>query len=219
MTTAIIVAAGSSTRMGFDKILAPLCEKPLFIHSVLAFDAAEVDKIVIVTSKEKVEIISGEILKYDIKKPCIVTEGGKTRQQSVNCGAIIAAGSDIFAIHDGARPLITPGEINEVLAATKRFGAASAATPVKDTIKITDEKGFVKETPNRDFLYSAQTPQCMKAELYFKGFSAATTDYTDDNALLEAISVPVKLIKTSYKNMKVTTAEDLVVAKRLMEGI
>ncbi len=219
MVTAIIVAAGSSTRMGFDKIMAPLCGKPLFIHSVLAFASSNIERIVIVTSDDKIEAIKDEIIKYDIKKPCIVTKGGKTRQESVNCGAKMAENSEIFAIHDGARPLITPGEINAVLEEVKKFGAASAAVPVKDTIKIIDENGFIKETPNRDYLYSAQTPQCMKSELYFKGYNLAKTDYTDDNALLEAINIPVKLVKTSYKNIKVTTAEDLAVAKKLMEEI
>ncbi len=219
MITAIIVAAGSSTRMGFDKILTPLCGKPLFIHSVLAFSKADIDKIIIVTSSDKIKIIEQELLKYPINKPCTVVMGGATRQQSVNCGAKLAKNSEIFAIHDGARPLITTDEINEVLAATKQFGAATAAVAVKDTIKISDENGFIKQTPNREHLFSAQTPQCMRAELYFKGFDAAKEDYTDDNALLEAINIPVKLIKTSYKNIKVTTAEDLVVAKKLMEEL
>ncbi len=223
-TVGIIVAAGGSSRMnGTDKILASLCGVPLFIHSLLAFEGADcINEIILVVKKENVSHFSNVVKNYSIKKLTSVIAGGDTRQQSVTCGVNAAIKSaDFFAIHDGARPLVTSDIINRVVSDAVNHGAATAAMPVKDTIKISNDNGFISSTPERSELYICQTPQVFSADIYREGLSFAQKHgmtYTDDCQLVEAMDKPVYLSLGSYENIKVTTPEDLIVADAILTG-
>ncbi len=152
--------------------------------------------------------------------------GGATRQQSAAAGfARISSRADYVAVHDGARPLIRPERIEEIVRAAEKTGAA-AAVPVKDTIKAVDEERRVLSTPDRRFLWSVQTPQVFSCVLYRRAMEQAMRegrDYTDDCQLLERTGVPVQLVPGDYDNIKITTPEDLRVAEewlsRREEGI
>ncbi len=212
--TAIIVAAGSSTRMGRPKLLIPLCGKPVLEYTLCAFDRSSVDAIVVVTREQDIPLF--EPLANTLKKPCAFVTGGDTRQQSVANGiAAVPPETMTVAIADGARPLITPEEIDRVIEAAKDGGAATAAVRAKDTIKQADENGVITATPDRSTLWQVQTPQVFSLPLYKKAMAAvaaAGLDLTDDCQLVEYIGAKVRLCETSYENIKITTPEDIAVA-------
>ncbi len=212
--TAIVVAAGSSTRMGQPKLLIPLCGKPVLEHTLSAFDRAAVDALVVVTREQDIPVF--EPLAQSLSKPCTFVTGGSTRQQSVANGiAAVPPQTTVVAIADGARPLITPKEIDRVIGTAKLCGAASAAVRVKDTIKQADEAGIITTTPDRATLWQVQTPQVFSLSLYkqaMEAVAAAGLDLTDDCQLVEYIGAKVTLCETSYENIKITTPEDIAVA-------
>jgi len=203
-TTAIIVAAGSSTRMGEygDKIFADLCGKSVLQYSLEAFAAAEsIDDIIVVTRAENFDKIHG----------FRVVEGGETRAESVRNGLYaIKHESGIVAIHDGARPLISPELIDRVVANCP----AIPVIPVKDTIKQT-QNGFVKNTPSRETLYAAQTPQVFDLAMYRQ----AVGNGTDDSEIMERMGVKVKIVEGDERNIKITTKQDLRIAEVLLREL
>jgi 2-C-methyl-D-erythritol 4-phosphate cytidylyltransferase len=207
---AVIVAAGNSTRAGFDKIFADLCGKPVLLHSIEAFRASNsIGNIIVVTRAENVGRVRA--LCSDVT----VTEGGADRAQSVRNGvAAIADTNGVVAIHDGARPLITPSLIDEVVSAAQESRAAILAVPVKDTIKRV-ESGFVLETPDRESLFAAQTPQVFDLAAYRR--AATRSDITDDAMLMERAGIKVKIVQGDCRNIKITTAEDLKIAEVLLQ--
>lgn len=217
--TAIIVAAGSSTRMGRPKLLIELCGKPVLEHTLCAFDHSSVDALVVVTREQ--DIPSFEPLAKVLTKPCVFVTGGDTRQQSVANGiAAVLPETTMVAIADGARPLITPQEIDRVITAAKDGGAATAAVRAKDTIKQADANGIITATPDRATLWQVQTPQVFSLPLYKKAMAAvaaAGLDLTDDCQLVEHIGAKVKLCETSYENIKITTPEDIAVATAFLK--
>ncbi len=220
----IIVAAGSSNRMsGIDKIIAPLDNIPLVIHSLKAFDEAKtITDIVLVIKDERIYEISDMLKKYSFKKNITVTSGGATRQQSVECGMkSVSYDANYFAIHDGARPLVTSDIVDRVVNDAILHGAATAAMPVKDTMKLSVDGSFIDSTPVREQLYICQTPQVFSAKLYKKGLSAAKKikkEYTDDCQVVEQIGKRVYLSVGSYENIKVTTPDDLIVAGAIIKA-
>lgn len=216
----IIVAAGNSTRMalGFSKQFALLCGIPAIIRTLIAFEAAaRVDSAVIVCRSEDISQMKNCIEKYHIRKIKAVVPGGDTRQQSVAAGILAAPmESSYFAIHDGARVLITPKEIDTVVEDAFRFGASSLAVPVKDTIKCVDENGFVVSTPDRSVLWAVQTPQVFERGIYLAAMAQAEkdgSDYTDDCQLAEKTGVKVHLCQGEYTNLKLTTRDDIALAE------
>lgn len=212
--TAVIVAAGSSTRMGQPKLMIPLCGKPVLEHTLRAFDRSAVDAIVVVTREQDIPALKA--LGNALSKPCAFVTGGDTRQHSVANGiAAVPPETTMVAIADGARPLITPDEIDRVIVAARESGAASAAVRVKDTIKQADENGIITATPDRATLWQVQTPQVFSLPLYkraMEAVAAAGLDLTDDCQLVEYIGAKVTLCETSYENIKITTPEDIAVA-------
>ena len=212
--TAIVVAAGSSTRMGRPKLLIPLAGRPVLEHTLCAFDRSSVDAIVVVTRQQDIPLF--EPLIRTLTKPCVFVTGGVTRQQSVANGiAAVPPETTVVAIADGARPLITPKEIDRVIAAAKDGGAATAAVRAKDTIKQADANGIITATPDRSTLWQVQTPQVFSLSLYKRAMAAVAAvglDLTDDCQLVEFIGAKVKLCETSYENIKITTPEDIAVA-------
>ncbi len=216
--TAIIVAAGEGRRMGgVSKPLLPLHGRKVIEWVLDAFEQCVlITQIVVVTRSKDLDDICALKKKYPKFSTAVL--GGKTRQLSVTAG-VQAAQGQCLAIHDGARPLITPDTIERVLKAAFSVGAAAAAVPVKDTIKIVDESGLVKQTPLRQTLWAVQTPQVFQKALFLKAMQAAVQDhrdYTDDCQLIEAIGEPVQLVEGAYANLKITTPEDLAQAESLL---
>ena len=217
---AVIVAAGSASRMGgIDKVMAPLGGEPMIARTVRAFqDCDAVSKIVIVTRPDLILPIT-ELCKVCSKVTAVVA-GGNSRQESVGNG-LNALSKDIklAAIHDGARPLITWQLIDWVIRAANTYGAAAPAIPVKDTVK-TVEGGIVVNTPDRSKLRAVQTPQVFDIDLLKGALLKAQQDgaeVTDDCSAVERLGMKVKIVEGDEKNLKVTTPMDLKIAEMLLE--
>jgi 2-C-methyl-D-erythritol 4-phosphate cytidylyltransferase len=226
---AIIVAAGGSSRMGgVDKQFALLGDRPVLAHSVTAFEAAPaVHAIVIVANPLTLDQVQALAHEYGPRKVVAVVPGGARRQDSADNGfaalqaAAQAAGAvlDLVLVHDGARPLVPPAVIDRVIAAARQHGAAIAAIPARDTIKVVDSAGRITATPDRATLWQAQTPQGFHATLLAAAYAAARARdlaVTDDAALLEALNHPVHVAPGDPANLKITTPEDLLVAAALL---
>ncbi len=218
----IIVAAGASRRMsGINKQFLPLCDMPVIEHSIRAFvQRADVNEIVAVTTAESLEDVKVIADKYKTIKPITVVQGGATRQESVACGInAIKFESELVAIHDGARPLIDSDSISRVFDKALQTGGATIGVPVKDTIKkVADE--VIVETPQRSELYITQTPQVFSLSLYKEAMDKAKKegkDYTDDCQLVENCGAKVSMVVGDYRNIKITTPEDIEVARAFME--
>lgn len=222
--TAIVVAAGKATRMeGIDKQLADLCGMPVILHSLLAFDRhPAIRQVVVVCREEDIPEYLDLTGAYGLKKLRSIVKGGESRQASVFAGVGAAdPESEYLCIHDGARPLVEEETITACLSDAKEYGAATAAVPVKDTIKVSDGGGYIATTPDRSLLYSTQTPQIFAAPLYREAMAKAKADgvsYTDDCQLVESLGQKVRLSKGSYANLKITTPEDLLIAQALFLG-
>jgi 2-C-methyl-D-erythritol 4-phosphate cytidylyltransferase len=215
---AIIVAAGESRRMnGIDKVLAPLGGRPVISHVLDVFDSCGlIDNIVLVVNEKSLEqcrkLIAG------LSTPIDVCLGGKRRQDSVAAGLQKLKDCDWVVIHDGARPLVTKELIKEGLKAAKETGAAVAAVPVTDTIKIAGDDRIVHQTPPRQNLWAVQTPQVFRPGIISKAYQQATEEATDDAALVEQAGYKVKLYMGSYDNIKITTPQDLLIAEALIKA-
>ena len=217
---AVIVAAGSASRMGgIDKVMAQLLGEPMIRRTVRAFqDCEAVSEIVIVTREDLILPITG--LCEDMDKVKAVVAGGKSRQESVHLGLnALSKGIQLAAIHDGARPLITWQVIDRVIRAANTYGAAAPAIPVKDTIKVVEGR-VVKATPDRETLFAVQTPQVFDYDLLRGALKKAETDgasVTDDCSAVERMGMTVKIVEGDERNIKVTTPMDLKIAQMLLE--
>ena len=217
---AVIVAAGSASRMGgIDKVMAPLKGEPMICHTVRAFQTCDaIKEIVIVTREDLIVTISN--LCQEFPKVKAVVAGGKSRQESVGLG--LNALSDkvkLAAIHDGARPLVSWQLIDLTVRMAHNYGAAAPAVPVKDTVKVV-EGGLVKETPDRSKLRAVQTPQVFDFDLLRGALKQAKLDgaeLTDDCSAVERINMTVRIVDGEETNIKVTTPMDLKLAEMLME--
>lgn len=217
-TAAILVAAGSSARMksgGASKTMMEIGGEPVLSRTLRAFEnAACISKIVIVARACAFDAI--QKASAFVTKPLTITEGGKERQDSVSNGAALCGDAEYIAVHDAARPFITPEEIETVCADAEKYGAATLAVPVKDTIKVAAADGTVCATPERSTLRAIQTPQVFRLSLYKEALCLAKNagkQYTDDCQLIEAAGGKVYLTPGDYKNIKITTPEDLLVAE------
>jgi 2-C-methyl-D-erythritol 4-phosphate cytidylyltransferase len=215
---AIIVAAGQSSRMGgVDKIFAPLCGKPLLAQLVEVFqNCPSVDEVVIVLGKGNLERGQRLVAERGWSKVIAVCQGGLRRQDSVREGMKRLSDCQWAVIHDGARPLISTNIIETGLDEAQSSGVAIAAVPVKDTIKLVSEDGFVQQTPNRQDLWAVQTPQVFRFDLLAKAHRQAAGEVTDDAMLVEQLGYKVKVYMGSYENIKVTTPEDLALAESIL---
>lgn len=217
---AVVVAAGSSSRMGgsVPKQLMELCGKPVLSHTLSAFEKTpEVETVVVVCREEDMARIK-EITENFSKIKALVP-GGKTRQASVAAGVKAAGECGFVAIHDGARPLITPEEIRQVVADAKIWGASTLAAPVTDTIKTAGEQELVEETLDRSILRAVQTPQVFRKDEYVRAMEAAKAagkDFTDDCQLMEFSGKPVHLCPGKRSNLKLTTPEDFLFARGIL---
>lgn len=225
--TAIILAAGTGSRMNSNvhKQYMSLMEKPVLYYSLNAFEKSRVTDIVLVTGAGEEEYCRREIVeRYDIQKVSAIVEGGKERYHSVYEGLKAAEGADYVLIHDGARPLVTEDIIARSIDAVRECRACVAGMPVKDTIKVVDEYGVAKETPDRSTLWLMQTPQSFSytliSDAYKKLLALDNPVVTDDAMVLEKASgQKVRVIKGSYRNIKITTPEDLIAAEAYLKEV
>lgn len=213
--SAIILAAGSGSRMGTDKMLCTLFGKSVVIHTIEKFLHSErVEEIIVVASENNINIIKEEIKKYSITN-CRVITGGKTRGESSYKGIKEALGECVL-IHDGARPLISSEIINSVIDGALKYGASAPGCTPKDTIKKVDN-GFVGETFNRSELVNIQTPQGFHKEAIKKAYEKIGFDETDDCAVIEKAGQRVYVCEGSYENIKITTPMDIVIAENIIK--
>ena len=219
---AVIVAAGSASRMGgIDKVMAQLKGEPMILRTVRAFQQCDaVKEIVIVTREDLNRPISSLCARMD--KVQAVVAGGKSRQESVWLG-LNALSKDVklAAIHDGARPLITNAVIDRTVRAAHTYGAAAPAVPVKDTIKVV-KSGLVMATPARANLRAVQTPQVFDFDLLRGALKKAEMDgaqVTDDCSAVELMGMAVMIVEGAERNIKVTTPMDLKIAEMLLEEL
>lgn len=222
-TSVIIVSAGNSTRMqGTDKQMAEIGGIPVVARSMMAFEKCEsVLEIIVVTREESMEKIKKLAEQYGITKLSCVVPGGNTRQESVTNGVRkISDEAKMIAVHDGARPLVTQENIEKTIADARVFSGAVLGVPVKDTIKVVSD-GLITDTPPRSSLYITQTPQVFKRSVYMRALEFASRnylDFTDDCQLAEAIGVKVCMTTGDYKNIKITTPEDIAIAETILNS-
>lgn len=223
-TSAIIVGAGSSTRMGkpISKQLIKLNGKETILHTLCAFEKSQsIDEIIVVCREQDIEIIKSLATANNITKAKAFTKGGDTRQQSVKNGVnLVSDNTEFIAIHDGARPLVKPSDIDLAVNNAVKYGSSALGVYVKDTIKVIDENGFIASTPNRSSLIAIYTPQVFELDLYKKAMEQAETenkDYTDDCQLLESIGEKVYVTLGSPENIKLTTPEDIIIAESFLQ--
>jgi len=222
---AIIPAAGIGARMRSDqaKQFIDLCGKPILAVTLNHFQKCSlVDKIVVVVSEDDVDYCNREIVdRYQQSKVCMVVAGGKRRQDSVRKG--LESVGDLckwVLIHDGVRPLVTTGLIEKVIKAAKKFRAVITGLPVKETVKELDDQGMVSQSVHRSHLWLIQTPQIFQFEdinlAHQKAIQDGWEEATDDAFLIEKMGIPVKIIKGDESNIKITTPQDLDIARFLM---
>ena len=217
---AVIVAAGSASRMGgIDKVMAELGGEPMIKRTVRTFHESDViSEIVIVTRPDLIVPIMG--LCAGFEKVKAVVAGGKSRPESVHLGLNALSNKvKLAAVHDGARPLITWQVIDRTVRAANTYGAAAPAIPVKDTIK-TVQGGIVKNTPDRESLRAVQTPQVFDFDMLRGALKKAVSEeapITDDCSAVERIGLTVKIVEGDERNIKVTTPMDLKIAELLLE--
>ncbi len=215
---AVIVAAGSASRMeGVDKIMADLGGKPVIYRTAEAFQNCDaVSEIVVVTREDLIIPISDQL--HDMGKVRAVVAGGKTRQESVMLGLnSLSEKVTLAAVHDGARPLVSWQLIDRVIRAANTYGAAVPGVPVKDTIK-TVSGGLVSGTPDRSTLQAVQTPQAFDFDLLRGALKKAEgKNVTDDCSAVEMTGFKVKLVQGEEGNLKITTRQDLKIARMLWE--
>lgn len=225
--TAIVLAAGVGKRMNskIQKQYMLLGGKPVLFYALDAFEKSRVDEIILVVGKGEIEYCRKEIVeKYKFHKVTKIVEGGKERYHSVYEGLKAIDTADYVLIHDGARPFLNQQILKRTMETVKQYQACVVGMPVKDTIKITTEDGFSKETPERKHVWMIQTPQCFSYSLIFEAYQKMLQNedatITDDAMVLEKVKgLPVKMVEGSYRNIKITTPEDLLVAEAYLGDI
>lgn len=223
---AVVPAAGVGKRMGMTvkKQFIRLKGREILVRTLEALaDVPAIEGILVMVSREDMDVCQSLLQKYHIEKVKKVLLGGNTRQESVFKGlSALPKDCTLVVIHDGARPLVTREQIESTIETAKEYGGALLAVPVKDTVKIADAKGFVEDTPARAQLWNAQTPQTFRYPDILEGHRHAVVmgDYTctDDSQVVERyLNLPVKIVQGSYDNIKITTPEDLSVGERILE--
>lgn len=227
--TAIVLSAGTGSRMKSDipKQYMDLNGKPVIYYSLKAFEEAGFSSIVLVCGKDDVEYCQKEIVeKYDLKTVSAIVPGGKERYHSVYEGLKVLKGAEYVFIHDGARPMLTQEIIERLKETVVKEEAAVAGMPVKDTIKIVDDEDYVTDTPERKYVWQVQTPQCFSYSIIYDAYKTIIQDeeegwtipkITDDAMVLEyATDHEVKMVEADYRNIKITTPEDLAIAQAFL---
>ena len=221
----IIAAAGKGSRMqaDYNKIFLEFAGKPVLAHTLCVFQSCPaIDEIIIVTSECDLLGCRDIAEEFGISKLRTITLGGALRQDSVrNALKEVSENTDIVLIHDAARPLVTHRVIEDVIENVILCKAAAPGVPCKNTLKLADAEGFIKDTPDRSFMYEIQTPQGFRRDLIVKAHETALSEgiiATDDCFLVERLGTRVKISEGDYRNLKITTPEDLAIAELLSEN-
>jgi len=220
----VVAAAGQGSRMGTktNKQFIMLNNKPVIAYSLDFFEKQDsVDEIVVVTSAKEIEYCRHEIIeKNKYQKVSAVLVGGQQRQDSVWAALqCLAPDTDFVAVHDGARPLLSADVLSRLLAEAEEWGAAIPGVPSRDTIKMVNRDSFVRQTLDRNVIYSIQTPQVFKFKELFTAYKYADEEgfyATDDAALFEKYIGQVKVVEGDYDNIKITTPLDLIIVQNLL---
>ncbi len=213
--SAVIVAAGKSTRMGQNKILMKILGKSVLVHTVEAILKTNIcDEVIVVSSEENISVFQNELKCFENIR---IIKGGLTRGESAYNG-ISAAKGDFVLIHDGARPLVTEEIIRNTVETAFETGAAAAGVLPKDTIKVISEEKVIENTVDRKFAILIQTPQVFRRELIKKAYEKFGFDETDDCALVEKSGGKITVTEGSYENIKITTPVDIFTATRILGG-
>ena len=217
---AVVVAAGQSARMtGLDKVFHLIAGLPLLAHSVNALEASPaIYRIALVLSAPRVAEGQELVIDRGWRKITAVCPGGQRRQDSVQAGLAHLEDCQWVVVHDGARPCLTPGLVQRGIDAARETGAAVAAVPSKDTIKVVSGNGIVESTPDRRKLWAVQTPQTFRRDLLLSAHRHLQGDFTDDASMIEALGGHVKVHLGSYENIKVTTPEDLPIVEQWLSA-
>ena len=225
MATAIFPAAGQSRRMhsSTNKNFLELDGQLILVHTLLKFSKSDkIDRLIVAAAVDEVEVVKEMLNDTEGLKPFQVVVGGSERQYSIaNALAVLPNDCDVVLIHDAARPLVSVETIDAVVEAAKTYGGAIAAMPEKNTIKVIDDEDFVIDTPPRAKLVSVQTPQGFKREIIMQAYEQAERDNflgTDDSSLVERLGYKVKIVKSDYKNIKITTPEDILIAEAFLRS-
>lgn len=214
----IIVAAGTSQRMGFDKLLATLAGKPVLQHSIEAFcNCDNVSDVILVCPQDRFETLD---LNPDHTEMITRVDGGKDRHDSVAAGlSQLSSAAEYVAVHDGARPLISSEQIQRVLQCAEQYNAASSARPVTETIKRADEDAFVSDSLSREHLWLMETPQIFKTDLLIKAYELVQKHnqrVTDEVSAMELIDCKTRLVANKEPNLKITYPEDIRLAEKIV---
>lgn len=204
--------------VGKNKNFLELAGEPILIRTLKTFSqSARINFLIVIVAAGEIETVSELLDSAENLKPWTVTTGGSERQYSITNGLkLVPEDSEIILVHDAARPLISLQTIEDVIDAAERFGGAIAAVPAKNTIKVVDSDGFVLNTPKRSDLVSVQTPQGFRRDILLKAYAQAAADNflgTDDASLVERIGGRIKIVHSDYRNIKVTTPEDIQIAE------
>lgn len=221
---AIVLSAGKGIRMGGEvpKQYLEVLGKPVIYYTLMAFEHSQIDEIILVISEEYRDYVVQDIIKkYGFHKIKDIIYGGKERFHSVYNALKSIDMAENVLIHDAARPLIVPEQINMLLEKLKEYNACAAGMPVKDTIKRTDHNDNVVETPERSRLWQVQTPQAFRYDKIMNAYEQLINDkndnVTDDAMVMELYgSDKVKLVRFGYENLKITTKEDLIFMKEIL---
>lgn len=220
MLTAIIVAAGSSKRAGFDKLLAKIAGRPVIQHTLAAFEKATCVNDVLVVSRETAAM-RHFIVKTNLQKVRRVVLGGVRRQDSVLAGLnALDDEVEFVAVHDAARPLITAREIQRVFAAARKHGAAALATSITDTLKLADANYVVSGAIDRQNVFAMQTPQIFRRDLLSQAYEQVKRDsltVTDEVSAIECAGEKVVIVPAEDHNFKITYASDLLLTEAILK--
>ena len=223
--SAIVVAAGQSSRMGAEvsKQFIEILGKPVLAYSLEALqNSPSVDEIVIVTREVDILLVSDIIREYAIRKATNVLVGGDTRQQSVQNGLNEITDAEIILIQDGARPCVLPEHIERTILAAQACGAAALGCPVTDTLKTVNSEDVIIGTVDRNGVWQIQTPQAFKNDIIRRAYKNASENginATDDCALVEKLGVLVSVVSGTSSNIKITTQDDIYIARGIIEGL
>lgn len=227
MNVAIVVAAGSGTRLGGNrpKQFLELGGVPIIIHALRQFERCQaINEIIAVLPADETAGFSSQAQEFGLQKLSRVVAGGKTRAQSVQRGLAIINQAEIVTVHDGVRPFVAPEEIEQVVQAAKASGAAVLVAPVADTIKEVEAGRIIRTVP-RHKLRRALTPQCFRFEILKRAYEAldeweaAGVEVTDESFLVESLGIEIVAVEGSARNIKITREEDLLVAEAILKSV
>lgn len=226
-SSAVIVAAGRGSRMNMElnKQYVEISGKPVLARTIQVFEDSDyIDEIILVVNQQEIVFCKQNIIDcYEFTKVKTLVSGGSQRQSSVYNGLLeVSKEAEIVLVHDGARPFVSQDSLTNSIVAAVEYGAACIAVPVKDTIKIADEDGFIKQTIDRSTLWSIQTPQTFRYDIIMNAHIKAIEDGflgTDDAVLAERSGWKVRLVMGDYNNIKITTQEDIAIAEAIASEV